>query len=329
MTTHPRLQRGFTLVEALIGFLILSLGLMGALRMQSWLRLNGDIARQRTEAVRLAQQDMELVRTFSDARSFRDIANHREVSSNTPTVFTLTRTVSSSAMLKHDHVGVSWQDRSGSIQTIQLRSSLVGLSPVYSAALALPPQDKTLAPRRHLPHGAKRLTFGRSVLKPSSHSSVAWIINDASGEVIAQCSVAAALASADISEADLQQCSELTGRLLRGYIRFSLGAVPDVAHANDAPLPLTLGHCETETIVAPERYLVYTCLIPPGSAQPLTIVPHGWAFGATATTFKACRYIGTPQNYLVIRGDARCPTAVTQHNDTSVATAVVTVQHQP
>jgi Tfp pilus assembly protein PilV len=329
----PRRQRGITLVEALIGFLVLSLGLMGALRMQSWLRLNGDIARQRTEAVRLAQQDMEQVRAFSDARSFRDIASHREVSSHSPTVFTLTRTVSPHATLKQNQVDVSWQDRSGAAQTILLQSSLVGLSPVYSAALALPSQDRLLAARRHLPNGTKRLSLGRSVLKPSSRSSVAWIINDASGEITAQCRVPTTLASADISEADLQQCSELTGRLLRGYIRFSLGTTPDPAHANDTPLALTLtrgaGRCETEAIADTERYLAYTCFVPPNDAEPLRITPVGWAFGETAATYRSCRYLGasatSPQNYLVIRGDAACPGAPTPHNGVSVAT----VQHQP
>jgi Tfp pilus assembly protein PilV len=331
-----RHQRGITLVEALIGFLLLSLGLLGALRLQSWLRLNGDIARQRTEAVRMAQQDMEQVRTFANAAAFQGITNQRNGASNSPTAFTLTRTVATDSALKHNHVTVSWPDRSGTTQTVELHSSIVGLAPVYSAALALPPQDNTLSLRRHLPVGAKRLGQGRSVFKPSPRSSVAWVINHATGDVVAQCSVPPTLAASDITEADLGPCSDLVARLVRGYIRFSLSAVPDAMSANDAPLTLTLApasaRCETEAVgsaSSPERYLAYTCLALPGNPEPLQIIPDGWAFGHTTSTYKACRYssaqTASPQNYLVIRGDAACPGALPQHNGASVAT----VQYQP
>ena len=327
-------QRGITLVEALIGVLLLSLGLLGALRMQSWLRLNAEVAKQRTEAVRLAQQDLEHVRGFTDAAAFLAIANQHTEAAHTTTNFTLDRTVSPDTTLKDSLVAVRWQDRSGSTQTIQLHSSLNGLSPVYSAALALPPQDMTLSPRRHVPPGARRLSEGRSVLKPSPRSNVAWIVNDTTGEVSAECGVPTTLAASDITEADLTRCTELTARLLRGYIRFSLGPVVDALNANDAPLALTLSpanaRCETEPQRhASERYLAYTCLLPVGATEPLRIEPVGWAFGATATTYKACRYAHTnpsaPHNYLVIRGDAACPGPQPPHNGVSVAT----VQHQP
>jgi Tfp pilus assembly protein PilV len=334
MTHRSHRQRGITLVEALIGVLLLSLGLLGALRLQSWLRLNGDVARQRTEAVRLAQQDMEHMRGFANASQFQAITNQRSEADHPLTLFTLDRTVSANAPLKNSLVAVSWQDRGGSAQTVTLHSNIAGLPPVYSAALALPSQDQTLSPRRHLPPGANRLSDGRSALKPTSNAGVAWIINTATGEVSAECTVPATLAARDITEADLTRCTELTARLLRGYIRFSLGPVPDAQQANDEPLALTLtpaiARCETESVRhASERYLAYTCLLPVGATEPLRIVPEGWAFGATASTYKACRYAhsnaSAPHNYLVIRGDAACPGPQPQHNGASVAT----VQHQP
>lgn len=335
MTHRSHRQRGITLVEALIGVLLLSLGLLGALRLQSWLRLNGDVAKQRTEAVRLAQQDLEQVRGFADATAFQGITSQRSEATHTATPFALNRTVSASPTLKNSLVVVSWQDRSGATQTVSLHSSIAGLSPVYSAALALPSQDRSLSPRHHLPAGARRLSEGRSVLKPSRASGVAWIIHNATGEVSAECTVPATRAARDITEADLTRCTELTARLLRGYIRFSLGPTPDVHNANDAPLALTLtpatARCETESFRhTDERYLAYTCLLPVGATEPLRIVPaEGWAFGSTASTYKACRYVhanpSAPHNYLVIRGDAACPGPQPQHNGVSVAT----VQHQP
>lgn len=334
MTHRSHRQRGITLVEALIGVLLLSLGLLGALRLQSWLRLNGDVARQRTEAVRLAQQDTEQMRSFANAAEFQAITNQHREADHSLTLFTLDRRVSGNAALKDSLVAVSWQDRAGDTQTVTLHSGIAGLPPVYSAALALPSQDQTLSPRRHLPPGANHLREGRSVLKPSSDSGVAWIIDNTTGEVRAECTVPATLAARDITEADLTRCTEITARLLRGYIRFSLGPLPDPHNANDAPLALTLlpatARCATESVRhAHERYLAYTCLLPVGATEPLRILPEGWAFGATATTYKACRYMhanpSAPHNYLVIRGDAACPGPQPQHNGVSVAT----VQHQP
>ena len=365
MTTPLHRQRGITLVEALIGFLILSMGLLGAVRLQSWLRLNGDIARERSEAVRLAQQDLEQTRTFANAAAFRSIGNGRSVANDTPTAFTLTRTVSGApdAAIKSSHVAVSWQDRSGTTQAIQLQSSMAGVSPVYSAALALAPQDTTLAPRRQLPAGAKWLGEGRSVLKPSSRSTVAWVIDSASGLVTGQCSVSATLANRDITNADLANCTAMSGSLLSGHVRFSLAAVPDAEQANDKPLALTVGlvldpapadapRCETDTAAT---YLTYACLVPQtasgsGWSGQLRITPEGWALGETASTYKACRYSADhdgngridrndehparytdvhgylgQQNYLVVRGQAACPSAIAPHNEVSVAT----VQHQP
>jgi Tfp pilus assembly protein PilV len=321
MTTRLHRQRGITLVEALVGLLILSLGLLGALRLQSWLRLNGELARQRTEAVRLAQQDMEQVRGFADADAFSEIANQRDTSHP---AFALARTVTAQAALKSSQVSVSWQDRGGTAQTIQLHTHIAGVAPIYSAALSLPPQDRALAPRRLLPPGARRLTAGRSVFKPSEHSGVAWILDTATGEAIAQCSVPPGLATRDITEAHLGSCSDRVGVLIRGYIRFSLGPQPDASQPNDAPLALTLSpaSCEIDTVRGAERYVAYVCFVPQGSlgSEPLRIVPDGWAFGATASTYKACRYAAAPLNYLVIRGDASCPAAVPQHNQASVAT---------
>ena len=74
-------QRGVTLLEALIAFLVLALGILTIGRVQTHLRLGSDIARQRSEAVRLGQEDLEAMRAFAviaasaEARSYADIAS--------------------------------------------------------------------------------------------------------------------------------------------------------------------------------------------------------------------------------------------------------------
>ncbi|MEQ1804904.1 MAG: pilus assembly protein PilV, partial [Burkholderiaceae bacterium] len=60
-----RAQRGTTLLEGLVAFLVLSLGMLSVVRVQTQMRLNTDVARQRSEAVRIAQEDIERLRAFS------------------------------------------------------------------------------------------------------------------------------------------------------------------------------------------------------------------------------------------------------------------------
>lgn len=363
-----RRQRGITLVESLVGLLVLSLGLVGAMRLQSWLRVNSDIARQRTEAVRLAQQDMEQLRAFADMPAFAGMAGeHSEVRGDN-TAFTLMRNVSSApdAALKNTQLLVSWADRSGHAQTVQLQSSVAGISPRYSAALALAPQDKTLAPRRQLPVAAHLLGDGRSVHKPSSRSTVAWIIDNATGLVTSQCTVAAGLSARDITEADLGSCSPAAGALLSGHIRFSLGHVPDAARPNDPPLALSVGlvldtpgaaRCEVDAAPArsgAERHIAYTCILPTqvdnGWSGQLRIAPEGWSLGDAATAFKVCRYSADldgsgridrnaehPEHYRDVRGPLLQQNYLVIRGDATCTGALTphneaslaTVQHQP
>ena len=69
MPISPRYrQRGFTLVESLIAFLVLSLGMLAVVRLQPELRQHAELARQRSEATRLAQLDIEGLRGFLQLR---------------------------------------------------------------------------------------------------------------------------------------------------------------------------------------------------------------------------------------------------------------------
>lgn len=55
-------QQGFALLEALIAALVVAAGAAALLWLQGELRHNADAARQRTEAARLAQADIERLR---------------------------------------------------------------------------------------------------------------------------------------------------------------------------------------------------------------------------------------------------------------------------
>lgn len=57
-----RRAAGFTLIESMVALLIVTGGLFGLLKTQTMLARNADLARQRTEAVRLAQERIEALR---------------------------------------------------------------------------------------------------------------------------------------------------------------------------------------------------------------------------------------------------------------------------
>lgn len=57
--------RGVSLVEALVAMAVMSIGMLALVGVQSTLRMNGDLARQRTEATRIASEEIERVRSFT------------------------------------------------------------------------------------------------------------------------------------------------------------------------------------------------------------------------------------------------------------------------
>ena len=59
-----RRARGISLVEALVALAIMSIGMLALVGVQSAMRLNSDLAKQRTEATRIASEEIERVRNF-------------------------------------------------------------------------------------------------------------------------------------------------------------------------------------------------------------------------------------------------------------------------
>jgi Tfp pilus assembly protein PilV len=254
-TTHARRrQRGTTLLEALVAFLVLSLGMLTVARVQTQLRLSADVARQRSEAVRLAQEDLESLRAFAvlaasaGARSYEGIASRsRTVDSGTGyptnTSYLVARQIDATAspQAKNASVTVSWTDRGGSAQHIGLSSIIAANDPAYSGALALArgaasmqgPHGRAVA----VPLGAKDLGNGSSAFKPVSSGSVAFVFDNRSGLVTGRCTgVAAGLATRDLTAADLSGCDSNVGLLLSGVVRFSSASPPDPADSHDLPL---------------------------------------------------------------------------------------------
>ncbi len=264
-----RAQRGTTLLEGLVAFLVLSLGMLSVVRVQTHMRLNTDVARQRSEAVRIAQDDIEKLRAFSvlatsvGASAYASVASAtRQVDSDngqpSNTSYALTReiTVADSPLSKNARVSVAWDDRTGARQQIVLNTLIAGHDPAYAGALQLhakdPPVRGVHARSPWIPLQAKDLGQGRSAFKPVAGGTEALVFDNFTGSVIARCiGVDAALSNANLSAAALGTCEVLQAYVLSGVVRFSSATPPDAAAANDAPLALSIAIAPSDRTPAP------------------------------------------------------------------------------
>ncbi len=255
-----RQQRGVTLIEALLAFLVLAGGVLSMAKLQLHLHAHADLARQRSEAMRIAQEDIESLRAFvflqadaaaSGATPYERIGtvtlsvdDLNGVALNT--VFQLTRQIddSSSARLKAATVSVAWAARDGSAQQAVLNSVVAGVSPALAGALTVAPSLQTpssgYARAPGIPVSARNLGDGRSVLKPGA-GTIAYVFDNLSAQVTQRCTeVASGLATAQLSATDLTHCSELHGLWLSGTVRVSNASPPNPDAANDNPLDMAV-----------------------------------------------------------------------------------------
>jgi Tfp pilus assembly protein PilV len=254
-------QRGVTLIEALLAFLVLAGGVLSMAKLQLHLQAHADLSRQRSEAIRIAQEDIESLRAFAllqadaAASGVTPYARIATITSSVErlngaalnTVFRLTRQIedSSSTRLKAATVNVAWTTRDGSPQRAVLDSVVAGENPALAGALTLPPSLLTpasgYARAPGIPARAKSLGDGRSTLKTDIAGTIAYVFDNLSAQVTQRCTdLPSGLATEQLSASDLTQCRDLRGRWLSGTVRFSNASPPTPQEANDSPLDLTL-----------------------------------------------------------------------------------------
>lgn len=139
-------KRGFSLLEVLIALCVLSVGVLGLVKLQSEINKRAEHARRTTEALYLAETRLEALRgqPLSGEQAFMlggsasglnrstikfiDITNESESAPPGFSGFRLTRMVTgipaapAEPYAKHIVITVSWQDRNGAQQSVALQT---------------------------------------------------------------------------------------------------------------------------------------------------------------------------------------------------------------
>ena len=275
MTPRKLPQRGVSLIEALVALAVMAVGMLGLVGVQSTLRSNADVSRQRAEAVRLAHQDIEDQRSFSllvadplypTALTYAQIAAltlpqtvadpdsvNGYVYNTTYTlnrsVAILTSSVPNQGQSESKNVGVtvSWTDRNKQLQSVSLNSLVSKVAPDLAATLSVPadgnPTRQPHGRNRGIPPLAKDFGNGTSgLLPPGAPAGVAWRFDNASGVITLCTSTAASTAALTIANIS---CGVNRALLLQGFVRYQTDGAAQVninlaAAKPSSPQPATL-----------------------------------------------------------------------------------------
>jgi Tfp pilus assembly protein PilV len=234
LVAAPARVRGITLVEALVAFAIMAVGLLGLIRAQAGLRLEADVTRQRAEAVRVAQEDLERLRAYATTEEFDAsvvATGPTEVSTlDANTTYTLTRVVDDAAApaARLVSVTVAWTDRRGQSQSLTLRTLIGRADPALAGQLAAVPAANAVSlpfnRSVQIPATAIDLGGGRSGFRPpglptDGSGDVYFVLDNTAATVIEKCS---GLPEAYASTRASGGCTTLRGSLLSGFVSFDL-----------------------------------------------------------------------------------------------------------
>ncbi|HEY8878012.1 MAG TPA: prepilin-type N-terminal cleavage/methylation domain-containing protein [Roseateles sp.] len=254
-------QRGVTLIEALVALLVMSFGMLALVGLMSNLRRSADVAKQRSEAMRIARAEMAKARTFSEltrgastpatSNVYSEISDEETsraiipVDSNTTYAVQRFVTNLSDAQAKQVRVSVAWTDRAGERQFVNLDTVIAQVDPFFSAAVGFtPPAGPVTQPSARnpaIPAAAKQLDPTISAFRPSGLSTMVWIFNNLSGVITGKCSISLVTAVSTLTAADVDSCKNNTvGYLLSGVVRFSNTSPPNPSAPEAFAIPLGL-----------------------------------------------------------------------------------------
>lgn len=297
----PRRQHGFALLESLIAMVVVAFGLLALAGTQLTLSRNADVAKQRGEATRLAQQQIESMRSYTTLAPAAghtlswDALSSGSDAITTNTDFTRTWTLggTSADAMRRASVAVTWVDRANQTHTLTLDTVISQTDPADVGALGFPlPQNSTLRRPRNrsmnIPVPAIDLGDGRSL---STFGNFAVIFSNDSGYVVQRC-------DGDADASDLDSCVDYPAYILAGYVSKTMNAFPSSLNVSTAGITGydTSRAIECSFATATDQntgaslssYKYYLCVVPmaPGGTWSGSVRLAGMASG---TDYLVCR----------------------------------------
>jgi len=299
-----RIQRihanaGFTLVEALIALVITAFGMLGLAGMQMMMSRNAEVAKQRSEATRVAEAKLEELRSFTQIATGAGVVSwdgltsgsDTQTSDETNTTYTRTWTLSTATTdaghitnpYRTIRVNVTWADRSGVTTATNAVSNIVTLNsvisqtdPADSGALAFPlPANTTIKRPKNrslnIPIPSKKLSDGNNSVYSTSSFSI--VFNNDSGYVTRKCDPVSDVDDVD-TEDELTGCVDFDGYVLSGYISKTMTSFPASLGINETDLAARITgdaagvDCAVDTATNQNTdatlsdYKFYLCVIP-------------------------------------------------------------------
>lgn len=135
--------RGQTLIETLVTLLFVAVGVIALIRFQNYLSYDNNVAQQTADALTLATskleslKDFQVLNTTSGYTAYAGITTGSATATVMNTSYNLAWTVTAhtSPTYKTLDVTVSWTDRYGNAQSVELTTNVAGLEPSDSAAI--------------------------------------------------------------------------------------------------------------------------------------------------------------------------------------------------
>jgi Tfp pilus assembly protein PilV len=342
----PAATRGIALIESLIALLVLGFGLVALAGFQLGLSRHADVARQRSEATRLAQEKLEALRAFSQLDSASGVPAYADIAAgaDTPalasnTAYARTWRVASDARdaQRTIAIDVGWSDRAGVAQRVTLQTIVARSDPLDAGSLIVPAAAawrRTLERSGHVPFAATRLggaNRGKSTLTWSGPSGGHLVFDDASGAIVARCA-----APVTDTTSIASSCAALDGYLLQGYIGGALpGSAPTLVFdqlqylaASTVPECSLAPAIDQNSGAAIAGTLQYRCLLQPTDHDANAATPRVWSgrlrLAGLPQGSVSCRYAPQPETYtlvaapleqqnLVISASASCPAGSVLH----------------
>ncbi|KQV87650.1 prepilin-type N-terminal cleavage/methylation domain-containing protein [Pelomonas sp. Root1237] len=254
-----RRQRGVTLIEALVALLVMSFGMLALVGLMSNLRRGADLAKQRSEAMRIARAEMATLKTFTTVTrtaatpaatpAYSDISAQAATPltpADSNTTYSIERLVTQLAGARHVRVSVAWTDRAGDPQFVNLDTVVAAVDPLFSAAVGFtPPAGPVTQPSGRsplIPPGAKQLDGKISAFSPNNTPTNIWIFNNVTGVITGTCNLPINTVLSALTAAAVEGCKNgaRVGYLLSGVIRFSNSNPPNPSAPGGTAIDLGL-----------------------------------------------------------------------------------------